>query len=111
MPNLTIHYGVRMYDPAIARFTGVDPISDEFPWVSTYNYAENEPVANIDLHGLQKLDTTQYDPNRARMTPEEKDIFLQAQTNAVIQVADALVDELPLVGEARAALVDRVVHI
>ena len=49
------HYGKRMFDPVIARFTGVDPISDQFAWVSTYNYAENEPVANIDLHGLQKF--------------------------------------------------------
>lgn len=48
------NYGARMYDPTIARFTGVDPISDQFAWVSTYNYAENEPIANIDLHGLQK---------------------------------------------------------
>ena len=48
------HYGKRMYDAVIARFTGVDPISDQFAWVSTYNYAENEPIANIDLHGLQK---------------------------------------------------------
>ncbi len=47
-------YGARMYDPAVGRFTGVDPISDQFPHVSTYNYAENEPVAHIDLHGLQK---------------------------------------------------------
>ena len=44
----------------MGRFTGVDPISDQFPWVSTYNYAENEPVANIDLHGLQKV---RYDKN------------------------------------------------
>ena len=48
-------YGARWYDPAVGRFTGVDPIAEEFPWVSTYNYAENEPVANIDLHGLQKV--------------------------------------------------------
>jgi len=48
------HYGFRMYDPAIARFTGVDPISDQFPHLSTYNYADNSPIANIDLHGLQK---------------------------------------------------------
>lgn len=48
-------YGARYYDPAIARFTGVDPISDQFPHVSTYNYAENSPIANIDLHGLQAL--------------------------------------------------------
>ena len=48
-------YGARMYDPAIARFTGIDPISDQFAWVSTYNYAENDPVGAIDLHGLQKM--------------------------------------------------------
>jgi RHS repeat-associated protein len=47
-------YGFRWYDAAIGRFTGVDPIADEFAWVNTYNYAENEPVAHIDLHGLQK---------------------------------------------------------
>ena len=47
-------YGFRWYDAAIGRFTGVDPIADDFPWVSTYDYAENEPVANIDLHGLQQ---------------------------------------------------------
>lgn len=47
-------FGFRFYDPSIARFTGVDPISDKFPHVSTYNYAENEPVAHIDLWGLQK---------------------------------------------------------
>jgi len=33
----------------------VDPISDKFPHVSTYNYAENSPVSNIDLWGLQAL--------------------------------------------------------
>ncbi len=47
-------YGFRMYDPAIARFTGVDPIADQFAWVSVYNYAENDPIRFIDLHGLQK---------------------------------------------------------
>jgi len=48
-------YGARFYDPVIGRFTGVDPIADRFPWVSTYNYAENEPVGSIDLHGLQRV--------------------------------------------------------
>ena len=48
-------YGFRIYDPAIGRFPSADPIADEFPWVSVYNYAENEPIANIDLHGLQKV--------------------------------------------------------
>ena len=46
-------YGARWYGPAVGRFTGVDPIAEEFPHLSVYNYASNDPVRNIDLHGLQ----------------------------------------------------------
>ena len=46
-------YGFRYYDPVTARFTGVDPIADQFAFVSPFNYAENSPIGNIDLHGLQ----------------------------------------------------------
>jgi len=38
----------------IGRFAGVDPIAAQFPHVSVFNYAENEPVGHIDLWGLQK---------------------------------------------------------
>ena len=48
-----LDFGFRWYDPSIGRFTGVDPISDQYAFVTTYNYAENEPIANIDLWGLQ----------------------------------------------------------
>lgn len=48
-------YEFRWYDPAVGRFTGVDPIADHFPHVTPYNYAENEPVAHIDLWGLQAV--------------------------------------------------------
>ena len=48
-------YGARYYDPTIGRFTGVDPIADQFAFVSPFNYAENEPIAHIDLWGLQKF--------------------------------------------------------
>ena len=37
----------------IGRFTGVDPIAEKFSHVTVYNYAENSPIANIDLWGLQ----------------------------------------------------------
>jgi hypothetical protein len=33
----------------------VDPIIEKFPWVTPYNYAENEPVGSIDLWGLQRV--------------------------------------------------------
>ncbi len=48
-------YGARFYDPSIGRFTGVDPISDKFAHLSTFNYASNDPVKNIDLYGLQGI--------------------------------------------------------
>ena len=47
-------YGARMYDAAIGRFPSVDPIADQFAFVSPFNYAENEPVGHIDLWGLQQ---------------------------------------------------------
>ncbi len=48
------HYGFRLYDPVLGRFPSLDPIADDFAFVSPYNYAENEPVGSIDLWGLQR---------------------------------------------------------
>ncbi len=50
-----LSFGFREYDPAIGRFPSVDPIADQFAFVSPFNYAENSPIANIDLWGLQAL--------------------------------------------------------
>ena len=33
---------------------GYRPLASDFPFVTTYNYAENSPIAFIDLWGLQK---------------------------------------------------------
>jgi RHS repeat-associated protein len=48
-------YGFRGYDPQIARFTEQDPLTDEFATVSPYQYALNDPVANIDKDGLASV--------------------------------------------------------
>jgi RHS repeat-associated protein len=56
------HFGFRMYDSSIGRFTGVDPLADRFAHVSTYNYAENRPIDGIDLWGLQYVNA-----NNAKM--------------------------------------------
>jgi len=74
-------YGARYYDPVLARFTGVDPISDQFPHVSTFNYAENEPIRNIDLHGLQALD------HSAKFNQPNEDPFGTAGRQALISYA------------------------
>jgi len=48
-------YGFRIYDPRVARFLSVDPLSSKFPWNSTYAFAENDVVRAIDLEGLERL--------------------------------------------------------
>ncbi len=44
-------YGARWYDRAIGRFPSLDPIVDQFAFVSPFNYAENEPVKMTDPNG------------------------------------------------------------
>ncbi len=46
-------YGFRIYDPSIARFNQVDPLAMDYSYKSTFDYAENEPLANIDMDGLE----------------------------------------------------------
>ena len=54
-------FETRWYDPAIGRFTGVDVIADQLPHLSGYNYASNNPVTNIDLYGMQGINSNSLD--------------------------------------------------
>jgi len=51
-----IDYGFRSYDPQIGRFMQLDPLADDYPLYTPYQYAGNDPIANIDLDGLEPLD-------------------------------------------------------
>ncbi len=64
-------YGARLYNPVIARWNGSDPLADNFPHVSSYNYVYNNPVNFNDPTGMAALGwilgadqvTMTYDPN------------------------------------------------
>ena len=49
----TYDYGFRIYNPAIARFLSVDPLSPEYPWYTPYQFAGNMPIWAIDVDGLE----------------------------------------------------------
>lgn len=51
-------YGFRIYDPRLGRFLSVDPLTQEYPWNSTYAFAENDVIRCIDLEGAEKYIVT-----------------------------------------------------
>jgi RHS repeat-associated protein len=68
-------YGMRIYDPRVGRFLSEDPLMKDYPWNSTYAFAENRPVDGIDLEGLEwkavndrdgKAAGFKWDPDNAR---------------------------------------------
>jgi RHS repeat-associated protein len=46
-----LDYGWRMYDPTIARWNGIDGMSEKYVSSSPYHYAGNNPVRNYDIDG------------------------------------------------------------
>lgn len=44
-------YGMRIYDPRLGRFMSVDPLKDEYPELTTYQFAGNTPIVAIDRDG------------------------------------------------------------
>lgn len=53
-------YGFRIYNPAIAKFLSVDPLTSSYPSWSPYPFAMNRPIDGIDLDGLEYLNKTVY---------------------------------------------------
>jgi RHS repeat-associated protein len=51
----TQDYGMRIYDPRLGKFLSVDPLEDDYPELTVYQFASNTPIQAIDLDGLEKL--------------------------------------------------------
>jgi len=49
----TYDYGFRIYNPQIAKFLSVDPLTRKYPMLTTYQFASNTPIMAIDLDGLE----------------------------------------------------------
>ena len=46
-----LDFGARMYNPAIARWTAADPLSEKYYDISPYVYCLGNPIVNIDVKG------------------------------------------------------------
>ena len=48
-------YGARQYDPALGRFTAVDPLTEKYYVMSPYTYCGNNPIKYIDPTGADMV--------------------------------------------------------
>lgn len=46
-------YGFRIYNPRIAKFLSVDPLTKSYPMLTPYQFAGNTPIMASDLDGLE----------------------------------------------------------
>jgi RHS repeat-associated protein len=48
-------YGARFYDPALARWSVIDPLAEKFISINPYNYVMNRPTVMIDPNGMEAI--------------------------------------------------------
>ncbi len=53
-------YGFRVYDPRVGRFLSVDPLTQDYPMLTPYQYASNRPIDGVDLDGKEWSKSTRY---------------------------------------------------
>lgn len=80
-------YGFRMYDPRIARFISVDPLTKKYPWYTPYQFAGNKPIWFTDLDGLEENSTSTY-------VYHPPVLALKPAFRGVISISDATSDKV-----------------
>lgn len=46
-----LNFGARIYDSRVARWLSVDPLTSDYPFASSYNFALNTPIQAVDPDG------------------------------------------------------------
>ncbi|MBR2135672.1 MAG: hypothetical protein IJ855_05580, partial [Bacteroidales bacterium] len=59
-----IDYGARQYDPTIARWNGIDLISEDFFFLSSFVFTNNNPICFIDENGLKWDESSKKEADR-----------------------------------------------
>ncbi|WP_185154529.1 RHS repeat domain-containing protein [Fulvivirga sp. M361] len=75
------YYGARYYASWLIRFVSVDPLKDEYPYYTPYQYAGNKPITFIDLDGLQEIkpeDAARMKRNFDKLSKEKRQQLLQS---------------------------------
>ena len=82
-------YGMRIYDGRLGRFLSVDPIANEYPELTPYQFGHNNPITLIDLDGLEGVEPPKPgDPGKnegQEQTTETERLYPKTSTGNCIQ--------------------------
>ncbi len=67
-----VSFRFRIHDPRLGRFLSVDPLAPEYPWNSTFAFAENRIIDGFELEGLEVV---LVNPNATGATSVDKLIY------------------------------------
>ncbi|MBI3235042.1 MAG: RHS repeat-associated core domain-containing protein, partial [Bacteroidetes bacterium] len=103
MNSLTAYdYGFRIYNPAIGKFLSVDPLTQEYPWFTPYQFAANMPVWAVDIDGLES-DKPEANKNESASTSNSSGGLLNRFLNLVQDGQSGKLQADILVGAGKAA--------
>jgi len=85
-------YGMRVYDPRIARFLSVDPISKDYPNLTPYQFASNRPIDGVDQDGLEFL---KYNESYIKMLIDYNPKLKTVQATTYYRVGESQRDRWP----------------
>jgi RHS repeat-associated protein len=83
-------YGARFYDPAIARWSSIDKLSEKHMQVNPYDYVASNPVKNLEIDGRDYIVNVSHDGAYKSITIEatvyvkkgDKDSYQSATNSA-----------------------------
>lgn len=84
-----LDYGWRHYDPAIGRFTTVDPLAENYNFQTQYAYAANNPIRFIDFMGLSAANPDWIDNGDGTYTAEAGDSTYSLAKDAQLTLEEA----------------------
>jgi RHS repeat-associated protein len=49
----SVNFTFRMYDPRLGRFFAIDPLVNEYPSLTTYQFCSNSPIYMVEIEGKE----------------------------------------------------------
>ena len=80
-------YGMRISDTRLGRFLSVDPITNDYPELTPYQFASNCPIAGVDQDGLE------FSPAQIQTIKDNATRLANAVSSTMIPLTAGIADE------------------